>query len=76
MEVSATPAAGSGVAVYQIDAGSTVDVAPFTADKFFINGAAKAVTSTIATSGVSHAAPIQVYQTYAMVEGLLTRSQA
>ncbi len=66
IEVSATPtgAVGTGVAVYQIDAGSTADVAPFTADRFFTNGTAKAVTSTVATSGVTHAAPMQVYQTY------------
>ena len=63
-EASATPAAGSGAAIYQIDVGSTAGVAPFTADKFFTNGGAKAVSSTIATSGVIHAAPMQVYQTY------------
>ena len=68
-ESSAIPAAGSQVAVYQIDSGSTAGVAPFTADKFFTNGGAKTSTAPVKTSGISNAAPMQIYQTYRLGGG-------
>lgn len=50
--------------MYQIAAGSTAGVAPFTPDKFLTNGAAKTVTATVKTAGVANAGPMQLYQSY------------
>jgi fibronectin type 3 domain-containing protein len=62
-EASATPAVQqASVAIYQIDAGSAVAVAPFTADQFVSGGTTSATNATIATAGVTNAAPMKVYQ--------------
>jgi large repetitive protein len=63
-EASATPVAPqAGVAIYQLDAGSTASVPPFTADQFVSGGTTSATNATVATAGVSNAAPMKVYQT-------------
>jgi hypothetical protein len=64
-EVSAAPAAqtSNGSPIYQIDSGSSVSVAPFTADEFVSGGTPSATNANIATAGVANAAPMQVYQT-------------
>jgi large repetitive protein len=65
-EVSATPSApqtSNGSPIYQIDSGSAVAAAPFTADEFASGGSQSGTNANIATTGVANAAPMQVYQT-------------
>jgi|GEM_PF-476877 len=65
-EVSAKPSAsgpGPGTPVLQIDAGSSSAVAPFIADTDYDSGTTFSSSATIATSGVTNAAPAAVYQT-------------
>jgi Malectin domain len=54
--VSSTP-----TTVYRINCGGSA-VSPFAADQFFSGGTARTVTNSIATSGLTNAAPQGVYQ--------------
>ena len=65
-EASATPAApqtSTGSVVYQIAAGDSMPVPPFSADEFVSGGNASGATNdTINLAGVSNPAPMHVYQ--------------
>ena len=50
------------VVTYQINAGSTTAVSPFSADTYMTGGTAHSVTNTITTTGVTSPAPTAVYQ--------------